>query len=50
MSGRVILLMTQIDDAPGELLGEVMKTLVEKEPRTSSCCPAWARWVGLGTF
>lgn len=27
MSGRVILLMAQIDDAPGELLGEVMKTL-----------------------
>jgi hypothetical protein len=30
MSGRVILLMAQIDDAPGELLGEVMKTLAEK--------------------
>jgi uncharacterized protein (DUF111 family) len=30
MSGRVILLMAQIDDAPGELLGEVMKTLTEK--------------------
>ncbi len=30
MSGRVILLMAQIDDAPGELLGEVMNTLAEK--------------------
>ena len=30
MSQRVILLMAQIDDAPGELLGEVMKTLAEK--------------------
>lgn len=30
MSARVILLMAQIDDAPGELLGEVMKTLAEK--------------------
>lgn len=30
MSGRVILLMAQIDDAPGELLGEVMKTLAER--------------------
>ncbi|KAB2919375.1 MAG: LarC family nickel insertion protein [Hyphomicrobiaceae bacterium] len=30
MSGRVILLMAQIDDAPGELLGEVMQTFAEK--------------------
>jgi len=30
MAGGVILLMAQIDDAPGELLGEVMKTLAER--------------------
>jgi uncharacterized protein (DUF111 family) len=30
MSARVLLLMAQIDDAPGELLGEVMKTLADR--------------------
>lgn len=30
MAGGVILLMAQIDDAPGELLGEVMKTLADR--------------------
>lgn len=30
MAGGVILLMAQIDDAPGELLGEVMKSLAER--------------------
>lgn len=30
MAGGVILLMAQIDDAPGELLGEVLKTLADK--------------------
>jgi uncharacterized protein (DUF111 family) len=30
MAGPVLLLMAQVDDAPGELLGEVMTTLVEK--------------------
>lgn len=33
MSDRVLLLMAQIDDAPGELLGEVMKTLADRGAR-----------------